>query len=314
MNVDSAVDEMIKRVNNWGRWGEEDEVGTVNYIRPEKVVAASALVRTGRVFSLAIPLAENGPQPPSERRLNPQHLMLATGADAKIGNQSHDPGGWGYADDMVIMGLQAGTHWDSLAHSFYGSRMYNDRDCALVTAKGAAANSIDRLSGRLVTRAVLLDLPRYHGAPYLQPTHRITTAEIERCLEKERVEVETGDVLLLRTGNLARARSAGSWQQFTYSSEPGLAFEALPWIHDHEIAAIAVDNWACEALPSGTSLFLPVHAVAIVYMGLLIGEIFDLDALAEDCSRDGVYEFLFCGPPLPFLGAVGSPVNPIVVK
>ena len=251
---------------------------------------------------------------PFERRLNPRHLMLATGTDLKAGVQPGSEGGFGEADDMVVMALQAATQWDSLAHIFYGFKMYNDRDCTLVNAHGASKNSIAVLRERVVSRGVLVDLPRFRGVDWLPADHRITVAELEGALDHQRVEVRSGDVLLIRTGNMRRIRATGSWTGFTYADEPGPGLDALPWIHEKEVAAAASDTWAFEVLPSGTSLWLPVHAVGIVHMGLLIGEIFDLEALADDCERDGAYEFFFSAPPLPFTGAVGSPINPLAIK
>jgi kynurenine formamidase len=308
------IDVMIRRVSNWGRWGPEDELGTVNFITPDRRREASRLVRRGDVISLAIPFDDQGPQPPHERRLNPRHIMLQTGTDLRAGVQRGSVGGWGYSDDMVIMALQAATQWDSLAHAFYDYKMYNDRDCTLVTSEGASKNSIAVLSDRVVSRGVLADVAKYLGVDSLPLDHEITTAELESCLESEHVDMRSGDVLLIRTGNLGRARREGDWKDFSFTDEPGLGLKALPWLHEHEIAAVATDTWAFEVIPSGTSILLPIHAVAIVHMGLLIGEIFELDALAKDCDRDGIYEFLFSAPPLPFTGAVGSPINPIVLK
>jgi kynurenine formamidase len=312
--ADPKIEAMIRRVSNWGRWGPDDELGTVNYITPERRIEASRLVRRGEVFSLAIPFDEQGPQPPFERRLNPRHVMLQTGTDLRAGVQKGSVDGWGYSDDMVVMALQAATQWDSLAHAFYDYKMYNDRDCALVTIEGAAKNSIAVLRDRIVSRGVLLDVAHSTGVEHLALDHQITVAELESCQEAERVEVRSGDVLLVRTGNLGRARRAGGWKDFCFTDEPGLGLDTLPWLHEHQVAAVAADNWAFEAIPSGTQILLPIHAVAIVFMGLLVGEIFDLDELALDCARDGVYEFLFSAPPLPFTGAVGSPVNPLAIK
>lgn len=311
---DPLIEAMIGRVSNWGRWGSEDELGTVNFLTAEVRVKAAALARTGRVFSLAIPFDESGPQPPFERRLNPRHVMLATGTDLRAGVQPNQVDGWGYADDMITMALQAATQWDSLAHAFYDYKMYNGRDCSLVNAEGASKNSIYELRDRIVGRGVLLDVARFHGVEALPLDHRITRDELDAVAEGQAVEVRSGDIVLIRTGNLGRARKAGGWDRFTFDDEPGVTLDALPWFHEHEIAAAATDTWAFEAIPSGTSIWLPVHAVAIVHMGLLIGEIFDLDELAADCAADGIYEFLFVAPPLPFTRAVGSPVNPLAVK
>lgn len=312
--ADPLVDAIIGAVSNWGRWGEEDELGTVNFITPAARREAARLVQNGKTFSLALPFGDEGPQPAGDRRLNPHHVMLQTGTDVASGVQEHSVDGSGYADDMVTMALQCGTQWDGLAHAFYAYRMYNNRDCALVTATGAQANSIDRLRDLVIGRGVLADVARFIGVDWLEPGHEITIAELKNTLQYQRVSIQRGDVLLLRTGHLKHVRRDGGWAEFVHYPEPGIGLNLLPWIHDLEIAAAAADNWAFEVLPNESSLMFPVHAAAIVHMGLLIGEMFDLDALAEDCAADQRFEFLFCAPPLPFTKAVGSPVNPIAVK
>src|SRR5207253_4494271 len=237
--TDAQVEAAIRTLSNWGRWGPDDELGTVNFITPARRVEAASLIRRGEVFSLAIPLDEGGPQPPFERRLNPRHLMLATGTDLKAGVQPGSDGGFGEADDMVVMALQAATQWDSLAHIFYGFKMYNDRDCTLVNAHGASKNSIAVLRERVVSRGVLVDLPRFRGVDWLPADHRITVAGLEGALDRQRVEVRSGDVLLIRTGNMRRIRASGSWTGFTYADEPGIGLDALPWIHEKQVAAAA---------------------------------------------------------------------------
>jgi kynurenine formamidase len=315
--VRSRLEATARRVSNWGRFGPDDEAGTVNYIDEAKRRDASALVRSGRALSLALPLERAGPQPPFERRLNPQLQMLDTGTDIRAGRQAGAADGWGYADDMVTMALQCATHWDALSHVFYDYRMYNDRDCDLVSSEGAAKNDVAVFRDRVVTRGVLLDVPRATGADPLPPGHEIGTAELEATLEHQRVEVGRGDALLIRTGHMGGFRSTGSWDGYTHAAAPGLGLDVAVWLHEREIAAVAADTWCVEVVAPGLlpgAIPLPWHAVAIVHMGLLVGENFLLDDLAAESARDGVYEFLFVAPPLPFGGAVGGPTNPIVIK
>ena len=311
---DAQIDAMIRRVSNWGRWGEDDEIGTVNLITPQVRREAASVVRRGDVFSLAIAFDRNGPQPPRDRRLNPHHTMLVTGTDLKAGVQPLAVGGWGYADDMVALATHGATHWDCLAHQFYDFKMYNDRDCTLVRADGADFCSVTSFASRLVTRGLLLDVPHALGVEWLAIDHRITVEELEQTLELERIEPRSGDILLIRTGNMTRARGEGGWDAYTYANEPGIGLDLLPWLQEHEIAGVAADTWAVEVIPSGSSIWLPVHAVGIVHMGLLLGEIFQLDALAADSARDGVYECLLAALPLPISRAVGGPVHPVAIK
>jgi kynurenine formamidase len=314
--AESDIQSVIGSVSNWGRWGADDELGTVNFISPAKRVEAASLIRTGKVFSLAIPLDENGPlaEPRPEGRGNPRHMMLATGTDLAAGRQLGAEQGRGYADDMVEMALQCATQWDALSHQFWGYKMYNDRDCTLVGTRGAEKNAIDKLAAHIVTRGVLIDVPRHLGQDWLEQNHEISVRELEGVLAAQKVGIGTGDVLLIRTGNMKRVRQSGSWAGYTHSDEPGLGLAALPWLHEKQVAGVAADTWAFEVIPSRASIPMPIHAVGIVHMGLLIGEIFDLEALGEDCAGDGVYEFFFSAPPLPFSKAVGSPINPLAIK
>jgi kynurenine formamidase len=129
------------------------------------------------------------------------------------------------------------------------------------------------------------------------------------------VEIRRGDIVLVRTGQMAQCHADGSWGSYAGGSAPGLALDAVPWIAEHEIAAVASDTWGLEVLPNETpDVFQPLHIILIVHMGLLVGEIFDLEGLAADCADDGRYEFLFTAPPLPITGGVGSPVNPLAIK
>ncbi|MFL5629465.1 MAG: cyclase family protein [Ktedonobacteraceae bacterium] len=314
MHAHLTIQSVIDKVNNWGRWGADDELGTLNYITLDKRVRAAQLTRRGATFSLSLPLDRFGLQPPMDRRLNSQHIMLTSGSDLLAGTQPGQKGGYGYADDMIIMALQAATHWNGLSHMFHDYHMYNNRHCSLVSSEGAAKNSIAVASASVVSRAVLLDIPRALGMRWLPEDHYITIEEIENTLSKQGVDIEPGDILLFRTGHMTRFLSSREWNEYTYTNAPGPGLEILSWLHEQQIAAVASDTWAFEAVPSKTPLWLPIHAVGIVYMGLMMGENFLLDEWANDCASDGVYEAFICAGPIPFSRAVGAPVNPIVIK
>jgi kynurenine formamidase len=133
------------------------------------------------------------------------------------------------------------------------------------------------------------------------------------------VEVGGGDVLLVRTGRLGQVRAAGAWREFTetdgvYPEEPGIGAAALPWLHERGVAALGCDNWAVEVLRGPSTLRMPVHELALVYMGMPIGEMFDLDRLAARCGEDGRWDFMLSAAPLPIEGGVGGPVNPIAIR
>jgi kynurenine formamidase len=304
--VATDVEALIKRVSNWGRWGPTDELGTVNYIGPAERQRAARLVRTGHVFSLAMDFESRQPQPRQGDRLNPWRFM------ASLPSREHEIEGT--ADDVVMMSTHGATHWDALAHVFHRGKMYNDRDASLVTERGAAKNGIAVLRDRLVARALLVDVARCRDVDALEPGYEITVDDLERALHDGGVDAATGDVLLVRTGRLGSVLRTGAWDEFIDAPEPGIGLAALPWLHEKQVAAIATDTWAVEVLPSREpGLDYPVHAVAIPYMGLLLGEMFALDELAGACAADAGHEMLLCAAPLPFVGGVGSPVNPIAV-
>src|SRR5580765_8893089 len=171
---------LVMQVRNWGTWGPDDEIGTLNYITPESIAAAARLATTGKVFALGIPLQREGPQSGTRQRFNPIHTMFRDGGD-----QPRTPAevaamqGYGGSDDWIVMPLQSVTQWDSLAHIFYEGKMWNGYDANLVTSSGAAKNSIDKTTNKIVGRGVLLDVPRYKGAPFLQPGYAITVEDLE---------------------------------------------------------------------------------------------------------------------------------------
>ena len=310
----SDIEAMAKRVSNWGRWGPDDELGTLNYIGPDELKAAAAAVRKGKSISLGLDFNSRGPQTTGwGSRFNPIHVMLATGTDAIAGNQ--DEGGCRYADDMVTMPLQCGTQWDALGHVFYGDKMWNGYDAKLVDSTGAKKNGIEKTRSKMVGRGVLLDVARFKGGDYLADGYGISSAELDACAKAQGVEIRRGDFVIVRTGQMEQRLDAGNWGGYAAGDAPGLRFETAEWIHRKQIAAICTDTWGCEVRPNEVpGVMQPWHWVVIPMLGITMGEIFNLRELAEDCAQDGVYEFFFCAPSLPITGAVGSPINPIAVK
>lgn len=308
------IDAMAARVCNWGKWGPDDELGTLNYVGAEELIAAAALVRKGKAISLGLDFNLHGPQTTGwGNRFNPIHTMLATGTDAVAGNQ--DAGGIRYADDMVSMPLQCGTQWDALGHVFFGDKMWNGYDARLVDSTGAKKNGIEKTRDKMVGRGVLLDVARFRGGDYLADGYGISNEELDACAKAQGVQIKRGDFVIVRTGQMEERLSRGDWDSYAAGDAPGLRFETAEWIHQKQIAAICTDTWGCEVRPNEVGgVTQPWHWVVIPMLGITMGEIFNLKELADDCKQDGVYEFLFCAPPLPITGAVGSPINPIILK
>ncbi|MEU9631929.1 cyclase family protein [Streptomyces luteogriseus] len=314
---EGAIAEAAKAYSNWGRWGEADVLGTLNFLDEAKRREGAALVRRGVSFSLSQRFDMDGPQKGWRRRTNPVHTMLDTGADAALGNQGF-PHGIGGADDVIAMPLQCSTQWDGLGHIFDHGKAWNGRDAEkVVTSAGDLVTGIEHMAPYVAGRGLLLDVARVigdDGTPELPDGFAITTEHLTATAEAHGVRVGRGDIVLVRTGRLARARRDG-WGDYAGGPAPGLSFTTAGWLHGSEIAGIATDTWGFEVRPNEfEGAFQPLHQVVIPNMGLLIGEMWDLDALAEDCAADGVYEFWLTAAPLPITGAVGSPVNPIAVK
>jgi kynurenine formamidase len=312
-------DSLRERLSNWGRWGDDDELGTVNLISAESVVSAALEIKSGRVFSPSIPLGPSGPQRGNYGRFNPIHLMLRDGGDAVSGAFIDQGDGVDKrlrgTDDIVIMPLQCGTHWDALSHIIHVDTLYNGVPASAVSSSGAKRNSIDRLGGKLVGRGVLLDIPRAKDRAWLNDGEGISSDDLDLAVERQRVELRAGDIVLVRTGQIARTRAEGDWGDYAGGPAPGLDLRSVEWFHRNDVAAVATDTFAAEVRPNETEDVLqPFHLVGIVHMGLTIGEVFDLEELAADCAVDGRYSFFFVGPPLPFEGAVGAPVNPVAIK
>lgn len=307
------IEAMAQRTKNWGRWGPDDEIGTLNYITPADVARAAALAKKGKVFSLGLEFGSTGPQEGWGGRFNPIHTMLATGTDAIAGRQ--DELKLRYADDMITMPLQCGTQWDALGHIFYGDKMWNGYSAALVDAVGAHKNGIEKTAAKMVGRGVLLDIPRYLGGDYLEDGFGISIDDLEDCAKAQGVEIRRGDFVIVRTGQMEHRLALGKWAGYAAGDAPGLRFETNEWIHKKEIAAICADTWGCEVRPNESTVAnQPWHWVVIPMIGITMGEIFYLKELAEDCAQDGVYEFFFCGPPLPITKGCGSPINPMAIK
>lgn len=298
-----------QRLSNWGRWGPDDERGTLNFVTPETVTSALSCACSGRVFELSIEISGDGPWVTGPRQ-NPQHLMNFLPGDL------FPPEKLMVADDTIIMALQATTQWDGLAHVGYDQYLYNGVSIGSVTARfGATRNSIDRVLPGMVGRGVLLDVARHRGVEWLTADAApVQAAELDEIAHRQGVEIRSGDAVLVRTGWRRKAVVEGFSEEWI-TVNPGLHLDCAEWLHDLEAATAACDNWGFEHQPSPNEGDLyPLHCVLIRDMGMMIGEMFDFEELAADCSEDGQWDFFFSAPPLRVAAAVGSPVSPIAVK
>lgn len=281
-------------LSNWGRWGSEDERGSLNLITPELIKQAASLVKTGKVYSLAMPLEAVGPQWPERHKT------------WKVTTFRNDPAGSGSADDVVTMHSHSGTHMDALCHVWYHDQLYNGFNATEnISTKGAARNAIDKVPF-IVGRGVLLDIAGWKGVDHLGLGEAITASDLDQCAKSQSIKPQAGDILLVRTGWL---RIFETERAVFDSGEPGLDLSTLPWLKQHDIVAVGVDNHAVEALAVIPPEGVPFHRIAIRDLGIYLLEYLNLEALAADRA----YEFFFMVAPLKLMAGIGSPINPIAI-
>ncbi|MFN2589868.1 MAG: cyclase family protein [Actinomycetota bacterium] len=300
--------ELAAKVRNWGRWGNDDEIGTLNLITADVVKKAVATVREGKRFSLAIPLSQRGPQRGNiPGKFNPIRTMASVNMEL-----SGDPDGPRSSDDVAFISLQGATHWDSLAHVSYEGHLYNGFPAQSVSWSGAGRCGIDKVR-TLISRGVLLDVARSKGVDRLEGGYAITPDDLDAAEAHGGVDVEPGDVVLIRTGHLQYLKE-GDTRAYA-DPIPGVGMACALWFRERDIAAVAADTVMLEVWPGERpDLIIPVHMLDLVDMGLTQGQNFDLEALAADCAEDGRYAFFLEASPEPFERGLGSPVNPVAVK
>lgn len=301
---------LAARVSNWGRWGPDDERGTLNLIDGAAVLRGVAAARAGKVFSLAMPFGPDGPQDGGiPGRTNPK--VEPTMVNVAF---TGDPEDVCFNDDRFDMGTQAATHWDALAHISYGGLLYNGIDAGTVTQEtGATRLGIDRF-GPVASRGVLCDVARHHGVDAFDDGHPITGDDLDACVAAAGLTVEPGDIVCVRTGQFHWLRPGVDKLRFRYPC-PGLGVSSVEWLRDHDVAAVATDTLVLECYPpEDPAVLLPVHMLNLRDVGLVQGQLWWLDDLAADCAADGRAEFLLTATPLPLAGACGSPIAPTAIK
>ncbi|MFF3399395.1 cyclase family protein [Streptomyces sp. NPDC002659] len=307
MSLPAEFFEIAKRVNNWGRWGADDEMGTLNLITDEVVRAAAQAVRSGRRVPLALPLHQDGIQTGViPGRVNPLHTMV------QINQELFGPGTVATSDDAVTMGLQAATHWDALTHVSHSGKIYNGRPADTITPHTRAQFSGIDKAPYIVSRGVLLDVARAKGLDRLPGGHAVTPEDLDEAAEFGGVTVGPGDIVLVRTGQI-QVVLGGDKHAYGYPS-PGLSVRTPEWFHAHDVAAVANDTLTFEIFPPEIEdLWLPVHALDLVEMGMLQGQNWNLEDLSTACAEARRYAFLLSAMPEPFVGATGTPVAPVAV-
>jgi kynurenine formamidase len=302
----SPADAAERENTNWGRWGDDDERGALNLLSPDVVKAASACIRTGRVYPLGIPIQPEG-VPLLDYRGRPMRLTLQDSTDEGRYEAYGCKPGTGTHEDVMIFASHTTSHIDALIHVYEDSKHYNGIPARAMQALGGATRlGIENVSG-FATRAVLLDMPRYFGeAKWVEPGRTITGDDLAGACAGQGVEVRRGDVVLVRTGYLQMWFAQHGDTGF---AQPGLGLHAADWLASRDVVAVGSDNAAVEVIPFDGSDFLAVHKALLVLHGVYLLEYLDLSKPAGDESWEGL---LTVGP-LKVTGATGSPVNPIYV-
>jgi kynurenine formamidase len=306
----SEFDAVFESVKNWGRWGDEDQLGTLNYITPEMVCEAAKLVRTGRRVSMQLPInTVTGPDNP-----NPAIRYIVQGHDIDLG-----PHGVRFGLDFFGMACHGDctTHVDALCHVSYRGLTYNGRPAdSVLTSAGAAAQDIASYGEGIVGRGVLLDVPRFRRVSWVEPGEAVTRAELEACERAQGIRVGEGDVLVVRTGHHRRRLELGPWNNEAApvgEGKAGLHIDTIPWMHERRVSAFLPDGDG-ETVPSCVDgMPDPIHALQIVALGMCAADSLDLEPLAAACQEEERWEFLVVGLPLRLPGGTGSPWNPIAI-
>ena len=286
-------------LSNWGRWGKDDQFGAFNLITPAKRTQAAALVKDGVTVSLA---SDVNTERAADNALPYEHVMTQSG-----------PGGAGDRLSVTFHGYQH-THLDAFAHRFFDGKMWNGFSHEEVTQEGGATkNSIYNIHDGIFTRAILMDIPRLKGVPYLEPGTRIFVEDLEAWEKQAGVKVAAGDAVFIRTGRWARREKTGPWNAGVEAA--GLDPSVLPWLKRRDVAVLGSET-AQDAMPPpvGSELGpLALHDFALIVLGIQLMDNTKLEAVSEAAAARKRWEFLLTASPLPVRNGTGSPINPIAV-
>lgn len=299
----AAFQALFDSCSNWGRWGAEDERGTLNLITPEHRVRAARLVRDGVTVSCAHPINTTG----DAENTSPAMHFVVRGGDVADGVTITST-----ADHLAVSphGV-AHSHLDALCHFFWRGKTYNDRPIAIVTSTGARANAITAGQDGIVSRGVLLDIPRQLGVPWLEPDHAITVAELEDAETGAGLRVDSGDILLVRTGRHARRGGQGPWN--SRDALAGLHHEVAPWLKERGVALLGCDGVSDVRRQPFDEPTQPIHVLTLVAMGMQLLDNQNLDDLAATCATRARWEFMLVIAPLKLIGGTASMTNPIAI-
>jgi len=301
---------------NWGKWGDDDEIGSLNYLTAEEVLRGVQHVRKGEVFTLQRLIGDPKGDPVWPGRSPAERTMLLDESTWDSADAPQFPGGLHYADDKINAFLQGSTQYDALGHVWYDGKIWNGYD-ARSTVGGMSKASVEPIAQRgVVGRGILLDMARFRGKTNLDKGETFTHEDLLECAKAQGVEIQKHDILIIRTNFLQLFFDQGEafYEGF---NEPGLTYsrELVQWFQDMEIPNLVTDTIANEVTTDPVSgVALPLHCALMRNLGVTLTEICDLEKLAASCAEDGQYTFLYAAAPLKVHEATGSPVNPLAIK
>ena len=302
---------------NWGKWGPDDEVGSLNYLTPAEILRGIAEVRQGKSFTLQVRMADPGGDPVWPGRQSAKRSNVMDRGHYLCGKGPRFPGQYEYADDVMFMFLQGSTQYDALGHVWYDDQIWNGFN-ADTTIGGLSRASVLPIGERgVVGRGVLIDMARHRSKPYLDSGETFTHLDLMDAAEKQGVKIQKRDILIVRTGWVGSFYTRDRAEFYKDFKEPGLTYspELVQWFQDMEIPNLVTDTIANEVTVDPVSgVELPLHNALMRNLGVALTEIAQLDPLAEDCLADGQWSFLYAAAPLKIVGGTGAPVNPIVLK
>lgn len=317
---DRNVSDILENApSNWGRWGEEDELGAGNFLDEDEVLRGIQAVEHGEVHALGLPINRPGGDPVAPGRTDADHFMDPDKGHYEAGKAGAPTlAGAEFADDVLYLFLHATTHFDALGHFWYDDELYNGFS-ADTTKGGLGRCDVKQLGDHgVIGSAVLLDVARHRDVDSLEAGARITLSEVEACAEAQGVEIEPHDILLLRNGWLERFYEEGKKEFYSHGfDEPGLTYSAelVDWFHEMEIPAFGSDTVGNEqSVSDETGTAHPLHSALLRDQGVLFNELLKLDDLAAACATDGSYRCMYVASPLKIVGATGSPVNPLAIR
>lgn len=316
-NNQPKIAEILKdSPKNWGKWGPDDEVGSLNYLTQAEVLRGAAAIRQGKTFTLQIPMGNPAGDPVWPGRDQSKRFNVVD-KGLYLGGKMAESRGVEYADDVIFMYLQGSTQYDALGHVWCEDQLWNGYD-AKTTIGGMTKASVLPIAERgIAGRGILIDIARFRGKACLDPGETFNHFDLEAAAAAQGVTIEKHDILIIRSGWIGSFYRKSRAEFYDNFIEPGLTYspELVQWFKDKEIPNLVTDTIGNEVTVDPVyGVHIPLHNALMRNLGVAFTEICQLDALAEDCQNDGQWTFMYTAAPLKVVAGTGAPCNPLVVK